>query len=213
MTTADTAPTAAAPADGLEGVRFAVIDLETSGLSPRHHQVLQVAVLVTDAQGQPLDAYSSLVRPRHGLLSRVGPRRIHGITRWSLRGAPHPGDVLVELAPRLQGTVVVGHNLAFDVAFLRRLGERTGVALPLGPQLCTLQLSRSLDPDRRLRHRLGDLCERYGIEHHRPHDARDDAAATAALLPHLLAAAGITDAGALERLLAGRSTPPAARAA
>jgi DNA polymerase III subunit epsilon len=58
--------------------------------------------------------------------------------------------------------------------------------------LCTLSLSRRLDPDRTMSHRLSDLCERYGIANERPHDALEDAAATAAVVPHLLRAHGIT---------------------
>jgi DNA polymerase-3 subunit epsilon len=59
-------------------------------------------------------------------------------------------------------------------------------------------MSRRLDPDRELSHRLGDVCERFGVALERPHDALGDAAATAAVLPHLLAAHGITDVEQLE---------------
>ena len=69
--------------------------------------------------------------------------------------------------------------------------------VPIVDPLCTLTLSRRLDPDRQLSHRLGDLCARYGIELVRPHDALADADATAALLPHLLKAHGITSAAQL----------------
>ncbi len=70
--------------------------------------------------------------------------------------------------------------------------------LGLEPRLCTLRMSRRLDPERALSHRLGDVCERYGVALERPHDALGDAAATAAVLPHLLAAHGITDEAQLE---------------
>ena len=55
-------------------------------------------------------------------------------------------------------------------------------------------LSRRLDPDRQLSHRLADLCARYDVALDRPHDALADAAATAAVLPHLLAAHGVARA-------------------
>ena len=54
--------------------------------------------------------------------------------------------------------------------------------------LCTLRMSRALDPDRQLSHRLADLCDRYGVQPGRAHDALADAEATAAVLPHLLQA-------------------------
>jgi DNA polymerase-3 subunit epsilon len=49
-------------------------------------------------------------------------------------------------------------------------------------------MSRALDPDRQQSHRLADLCERYGVQPGRAHDALADAEATAAVLPHLLEA-------------------------
>jgi DNA polymerase III epsilon subunit-like protein len=45
------------------------------------------------------------------------------------------------------------------------------------------------------------VCERYGVPLARPHDALADATATAAVLPHLLAAHGITDRADLDRHL------------
>jgi DNA polymerase-3 subunit epsilon len=59
-------------------------------------------------------------------------------------------------------------------------------------------MSRRLDPDRQQSHRLADLCERYDVVLDRPHDALADAAATAAVLPHLLKGHNITASEQLE---------------
>jgi len=177
-----------------EPVRFAVVDVETSGLSVRRGRLLQVGVVVVDAHGVVTDRWASFVRPRNRWVFRLGPRHVHGIDRGTLRGAPRLDVVLSELARRLEGTVFVAHNASFDLAFLRRASELARVPLPVGPTLCTLRLSRRLDPERRLSHRLADLCQRYDVVHERQHDALADAAATAAVLPHLLAAHGITTA-------------------
>lgn len=182
-------------------MRFAVVDVETTGLSPRRHRILQVAVVVVDAEGQVLDRWSSYVRPRWGRLSRLGPRHVHGITHRRLRGAPHIDAVITELAGRLDGAVLTAHNLPFDLAFLRAAAQRCGAVLPVVPGMCTLDLSRRLDPDRQLRHRLGDLCERHGVTVVRPHDALADADATALVVPHLLAAHGVETRDQLEALL------------
>lgn len=178
--------------------RFAVIDIETSGLSTRRHRILQVAVVVVD-DSEVVDEWSSLVR-LSWRFQRVGPRRVHGIDRATLRGAPRQREVIGELARRLDGTVVTAHNVGFDWPFIVRAARRAGVTLPAAPRLCTLHLSRTLDPDRQLSHRLGDLCERYGVTNERPHDALADARATAQVLPHLLAAHGVRDLDDLEAL-------------
>jgi DNA polymerase-3 subunit epsilon len=189
-------------------MRFAVVDVETTGLSPRRHRILQVAVVVVDADGQVLDRWSSYVRPRWGRLSRLGPRHIHGITHRDLRDAPGIDAVLVELAGHLDGAVLTAHNLPFDIAFLREASRRSGTPLPTSRGLCTLDLSRRLDPDRQLRHRLGDLCERHGVTVVRPHDALADADATALVVPHLLAAHGVETADQLEAFLSTAASAP-----
>lgn len=181
--------------------RFAVVDLETSGLDTRRHRILQVGMVVVEADGSVVDQWSSLIRLRWPL-QRVGPTHIHGIDRRTLRGAPSLDDALDELGTRMRGAIFTAHNAEFDSSFIVRAARRRSsddpVRLGLAPRLCTLRMSRRLDPDRELSHRLGDVCERYGIALERPHDALGDATATAAVLPHLLAAHGITETDQLE---------------
>lgn len=178
--------------------RFAIVDIETSGLSTRRHRILQVAVVTVDG-GTVVDEWSSLIRLRWWF-QRIGPRRVHGIRRADLRHAPDHHEVLRELAQRLDGAVFTAHNVQFDWSFIARAAQRAGIALPDGPRLCTLWMSRRLDPDRTRSHRLADVCERYGVVNERPHDARADARATAAVLPHLLAAHGVGGAADLDLL-------------
>ena len=179
--------------------RFAVVDLETSGLSSKRHRILEIGLVTVEPDGHVVDEWSTLVRLPWPW-SRIGPRRIHGITRRELRRAPAATDVLRELAGRLDGSVFTAHNAAFDAQFLERAAARTGVPLSIDRQLCTLQLSRRLDPDRQLTHGLSDVCARYDVPLLRPHDALCDAAATAAILPHLLTANGVVDDTDLDEL-------------
>lgn len=181
-------------------IRFAVVDVETSGLSFDRHRVLQVAVVTVDGAGIVTDRWSSLVRPRNRWLFRLGPRHIHGLSRSQLRSAPAADEVLAELVQRLDGKTFTAHNARFDATFLQLLARRRGVQLTLSPQLCTLRLSRRLDPERQLSHRLADVTARYGITNERPHDALEDATATAAILPHLLRAHGVVSRDQLLRV-------------
>jgi DNA polymerase-3 subunit epsilon len=180
---------------------FAVVDVETSGLSSRRHRVLSIGVVTVDADGALLDRWSTLVKLRWPL-QRVGPTDIHGITRRMLSSAPRLDESLDVLGAQLDGKIFTAHNAAFDAAFLDRATRRRPptdrVRTGLRPSLCTLGMSRRLDPDRRLSHRLGDVCARYDVELVRPHDALGDATATAHLLPHLLRAHGISEVGQLE---------------
>lgn len=185
----------------LGAVRLAVIDVETSGLSPSEHHLLQVAVVVVDGHGRELRRWSSDIRPPRGLFGTLGPREIHGLTRWRLWRAPRVDEVLRHWRDLVADAVIAGHNVSFDLSFLREAGVRHGIALPDRPALCTLDLSRRLDPQRRRRHRLGDLCQHYGIDLDRPHDALADAQATASLLRVLMRDLDVEHPGDLAGLI------------
>jgi DNA polymerase III epsilon subunit family exonuclease len=181
--------------------RFAVVDLETSGFSTQRHRILQIGMVTVEADGTVLDEWSTLVKLRWPF-QRVGPTHVHGITRSTLKDAPRLDDVLTEFGERLNGSLFTAHNASFDAGFLLRAARRRAgddpVNVGLEPRLCTLRMSRRLDPDRQQSHRLGDLCERYDVALDRPHDALADAAATAAVLPYLLEGHNITTSEQLE---------------
>jgi DNA polymerase-3 subunit epsilon len=179
--------------------RFAVVDVETSGLSTRRGRILQIGLVTIEPDGTVLDEWATLVRLRWPW-SRVGPRQVHGITRRDLRGAPPAAGAIHELRDRIAGSIFTAHNADFDATFVEQAAARADVPLALGRRLCTLQLSRRLDPDRLLTHGLADVCARYDVALERHHDALADARATAAVLPHLLAAHGVRDESDLEAL-------------
>jgi DNA polymerase-3 subunit epsilon len=163
--------------------RFAVVDVETNGLSHRRDRLLQIAVITTTGDGQVLDRWSSSVRPRFG---RVGPTHIHGLTARGLREAPAFAEVAPELVQRLDRVVFTAHNADFDWRFLSGALRRAGYRPPDTTRLCTARLSRAVATDAPS-HRLADVCERHGITIARAHDAASDAEATAAVLPLLFA--------------------------
>jgi DNA polymerase-3 subunit epsilon len=179
--------------------RFAVVDVETSGLSTTRHRILQIGLVTVEPDGTVVDQWSTLVGLRWPW-SRVGPRKVHGITRRSLRGAPKAPEVLGELRERLDGAIFTAHNVEFDAMFIQRAAARAHITIPLDRRLCTLQLSRRLDPDRLLTHGLADVCARYDVVLERHHDALSDARAAAGVLPHLLAANGVVDEADLDPL-------------
>lgn len=176
--------------------RFAVVDLETSGFSTRRDRILQMGLVVVDAAGTVQDRWATLVALRWPF-GKVGPTHVHGLTRAALRGAPSLDDALDQLGPRLDGALLTAHNARFDGAFLATATRRRPADDPVrrasSEPLCTLRLSRRLDPERERSHRLGDLANRYAVSLDQAHDALADAEATAQVLPHLLAEHGIDD--------------------
>lgn len=181
----------AALPDAVARHRFAVIDTETTGLEPERCRLLQVAVVVATGDGTIEREWSSYVRARHWRPGRLGAWHIHGITRRHLRsGQPLP-DVLATVNDMVKGATVLAHNATFDLGFLRAEAHRTGTPPIPGPAVCSLLLSRSLDPGRTMSHKLGAIAGRTGVEPARSHDALADAVVTASVLPHLLRATGV----------------------
>lgn len=157
--------------------RFAVQDVETTGLRADEHRVVEIAVVTTDLRGVVLDEWSTRVNPQ----GPVGATHIHGITQADVADAPVFAEVLPELNRRLAKAAVAAHNARFDLAFVRREYRRAGWDLPLVPALCTLEASAyhlpSLD-----RRRLAECCWAVGVPVNGAHSALGDARATAALL-------------------------------
>ena len=160
---------------------FAVIDVETTGLSARQDRVLEIAVVRTDAQGHIAGEWSQRIDPE----GPVGATHIHGITAADVRGAPKFRDLIPDLNNWLQGTVIVAHNARFDLAFIRAEYSYAGWELPWVPSLCTLDASNYYLPnmDRR---RLADCCAAARVQLRGAHSALGDARATAGLLEYYL---------------------------
>ena len=169
---------------------FAVIDLETGGLNGASDPIYQVAAVCGDLRPNEtcltnVSTWSSMIRLRRPW-DPIGAQHIHGISRRQLLFAPSSVQTLNNLFDRIGKREIVAHNLAFDWKFLAAAAQINNLQLPNGPHLCTLRLSRSLDPERQHSHRLSDICERYGIDIGRSHDALHDAVATSEILPLLL---------------------------
>lgn len=162
-------------ADPSEG--FAVIDVETTGLSPARHRIVEIAVVQTDVRGNPLKEWSTRINPQ----GPVGATHIHGITAADVKNSPEFAAVIPHLISQLQGRVIVAHNASFDVAFLAQEFARASWLWPETPSLCTMREASYFLPQLH-RRRLIDCCEVSGIRIAHAHSALGDARATSVLL-------------------------------
>lgn len=128
------------------GAGFAVIDFETTGLSPTQaDRVVQVAVLQISSNGTLDRHWSTLVNPGRD----VGPTFIHGITNLDVISAPTYGEIHDELMSLLDGRVVVAHNARFDLNFLFWEAQFAGKGLDLGTIKCfdTMSIASDVFPN------------------------------------------------------------------
>lgn len=151
-----------------KGDRFAVVDVETTGVYNRD-RVVEVAAVTVFPHGQIIDEWDTLVNPERD----VGPTHIHRVSASMVSAAPTFAEVAAALAERLNGAVLVAHNLTFDCRMLVSEYRRVDGELDPGSGIYTLRLFGE---------KLEDACRHRGIPLDYPHRALADARATARLL-------------------------------
>ena len=162
----------------MSGPGFAVIDFETTGLSPaKHDRVIEVAVVHVDEYGLVEGQWETLVNPGRDL----GRQDIHRIRASDVMHAPAFEQIAPRLIELLAGRVLVAHNASFDTRFLLAELELAGYrVMPDLVALCTMQLARDFLPG--AGRSLADCCAAYDIDLVDAHRASVDALATAQLL-------------------------------
>lgn len=130
-----------APETLIEDVPLAVVDVETTGLNPRAgDRVCEIAVLRVDP-GEAPRLWVSLVNP--GRPIGAGAQAVNGIADDDVADAPPFGTLIAEINAGLDGTVLVAHNVPFDVGFLRAEYRRAEARFPTMQALDTLALARN----------------------------------------------------------------------
>ena len=181
----------APPPSSLRELPFAVIDLETTGGSPKAHwdreERVHPASEITEVGLVTL--CGTVVQDRWNSLAAIeGPfpaaiQRLTGITPGLLAGAPPWERVALAFAARAEGRIWVAHHAPFDGSFLKAwcpegLWKRHRL-------VCTRLLAKRFAPEVGS-FSLASLCGFFGIHNRRAHRALADAEATAELLGILI---------------------------
>lgn len=167
----------------LRTLSYVVFDCETTGLDTDADDLLQLAaVRVVNGRVIHGEVFDCLVDPGRPIPEES--IRFHGITAEMVRGKPPPEIALARFAKFAEGAVLVAHNAAFDLAFLRKYEQRAGISLD-HPVLDTLLISAHLH-DQEGDHSLDGVAGRLGIAIRGRHTALGDSLATAEILVRLM---------------------------
>ena len=145
------------------------LDLETTGLNSASDRIIDVGAVKFRGDEQ-IGEFHSLINPRRALPEFIVS--LTGITQADVDSAPYWDAIRDDLETFIGGARLVGHNVEFDVGFLRSHGIRVEqlsydteqmarVALPQGPEFG-----------------LGRLAQRFDVLHDDPHRALSDALAS-----------------------------------
>lgn len=166
--------------------RIAILDFETTGMSPAHGARAAEVGIVMVEDGRIVDRYQNLMNAGQRMPSFI--TQLTGITTAMLQAAAPAEQVMREAADFVGSAPLVAHNASFDSKFWRDELERAGclasaAAAPVGSLFaCTVLLSRRLYPEAPS-HSLGKIVRHLQLP---PADKAHRALADAEMTAHLL---------------------------
>ncbi|MBM7692616.1 ATP-dependent DNA helicase DinG [Peribacillus deserti] len=163
--------------------RFVVVDLETTGNSPKKgDSIIQFACAVIENK-KIVEEYSTYIKPE----KKIPPFIVEltGINDSMVENAPLFKEVAPKINSLLTDAVFVAHNVLFDLSFLQEELKQAGFEGFYGSTIDTVELSKILMPTSDS-YKLSMLAIEENLEHERPHQADSDAHVTALLLLKLM---------------------------
>ena len=138
---------------------YCVLDLETTGFSPRLEKITEIGVMKYQ-DGKVIDKFSCFVNPEKSIPPRVV--EVTGITDDMVRNAETIDKVFPKLLEFIKDSVLVAHNAEFDVGFLRHFAKELGYEFDF-TYLDTLSLAYELFPEYKT-YKLGRIAKNLGIK-------------------------------------------------
>ncbi|HVB73173.1 MAG TPA: exonuclease domain-containing protein [Ktedonobacteraceae bacterium] len=183
----------------LSEIEYVVLDTETTGLRPGSHRVIEIAAIRVRG-GEAQGSFQTLLNPGTRLPAFIV--QFTGITQEMVNKAPKAAEIFSDFLNFIEGAILVGHNIGFDIGFLSYEARLLGLDFPLDG-LDTIPLARRFLPGLR-RFKLDNVADHLKIATANRHRALGDARVTAAVFIKLLALAqeqGIDTLGLLRRRL------------
>lgn len=180
--------------------KFVVVDIETTGLSAAHDDVIEIAAIKCD-NFIPVEIFETYIFPPKGI--KEESFRVNKITTEMVEGAPLLYEIIPSLQEFISGYNLVSHNFEFDFKFLCRGG--LDIVSEKRKYFDTMKIAQKMlkkpkykydkeweeyaidyDSDYDVEdHKLDTLCSYYGIHRHNEHRALSDCYDTARLFKKL----------------------------
>lgn len=156
--------------------KFVIVDIETTGNSPKKgDRMIQFAGVVIE-NNKITDTYTTYINPQIPISPFIS--ELTGIDNKTVAKAPVFSEVAEEILQLLNGACFVAHNVHFDLTFLQDELELSNFPKANCTKLDTVEMTRILMPTLES-YKLSDIALHAGFEHDRPHQADSDAIVTA----------------------------------
>lgn len=159
----------------LKKCKFVVLDTETTGLNCDNERIIELAAVKFGYDGKIIDTFESLIDPQRPVPDES--TAVHGINDDMLEGKPVFSDIALKFKDFIKDTVVVGHNVIFDIKFLNAEFKRSGLERIKNKYIDTLPLSRKLLKGLGS-YKLSNIAKHLGVKLDNAHRALYDVYAT-----------------------------------
>ena len=149
------------------GKNLVSLDLETTGLSPGKDKIIEIGAVKTDSNGNQIEEFNSLVNP--GILISDFIENLTGISNDDVLSSLKFADIVDEFQSFLDDSIIIGHNIEFDLRFLSEEGLKLNNKF-----VDTWRFSQIMLPDL-LDLSLGSICNYLDINQQNAHRALSDA--------------------------------------
>ena len=161
-----------------EEAEFCVFDFETTGTSARTDKVIEIG-MARIRKGKIADTFSTFINPGRPVPYYI--TNITGIKTEDVQDAPYFDEVYSKIKEFIGDSVLVAHNLGFDISFLRNECFAAELEMVPNAAICTLKLARKVFPALPSKS-LGNIVKHLKIRHRGVHRGLGDATATGKVL-------------------------------
>ncbi len=167
-----------------DGTTFVAFDTETTGLSAQNCRIIEIGAVKFNNSGI-LGSFNSLINPECHIPEEC--TQINHITDSMVESKPIIKELLPSFIDFIKDTVLIGHNVQFDIRFLDAELERCFMPIAENTIIDTLQFSRWAFPEQQ-KYRQPLIASLLGIEVKDAHRAYDDAFVCANIFLNLIKA-------------------------
>ncbi len=149
---------------------YTIVDIETTGLSPTNNKIIEIAAIkVKDSK--VIDTFQKLVNPNENINYFI--TKLTGITNNMVKTADDIENVIQEFHEFLGDSVIIGHNVNFDINFLYHNLYNTNGKHLSNDYIDTMYLGRKVVPGLS-NYKLESLTNHFNISYNGAHRALND---------------------------------------
>ena len=139
--------------------KYVVVDIETTGLSPRYDEIIEISAIRYDS-GKKVDVFSTLVKPDNEIDDYI--TELTGITNEMVEGAPTIDDCINDFIDFMGEDIVIGYNVNFDINFLYDNLLECKNEVVKNDFVDVMRIARKALPELK-HHRQKDIASYFGI--------------------------------------------------